>query len=102
METTGNTLVAWSAVVGTLLPLVISMVKSNSWSTQIKRMVALLVSAVAAVITTGAELGWDMITWDSLLTSFPVIFAMAQTTYTGFWEDTAPEKAAEAMFDRAA
>jgi hypothetical protein len=82
-----------SVIVGSFLPLVISLVKGANMTTQWKRAIAVLVSALAAFVTVGAENGWvfgsDL--WTNLFQSFGVIFALAQTTYTGFWEDTAIE-----------
>lgn len=87
--------VAYAAVVGALLPLVISLVKGANMTRQAKQIIALLVSGVAAVVTVGATQGWMFSTWagfwDAILVSFGLIFAEAQTFYTGFWEDRAVE-----------
>ena len=89
-----------SVVVGALLPLVISLVKNQSWSKQSKRVVALVASVVAAVLTVGASEGWsaldltDSANWATLAASFGLVYTLAQTTYSGFWEGTGPDAAA--------
>lgn len=74
-----------SAAVGALLPLVISFIKKSGWSQQQKRMLSVVVALIAAVITTAATTGWGL---EQLLASAGTIFALAKTTYDGFWEDT--------------
>lgn len=99
MENAPLDLAAWSAVVGTLLPLVISLVKSANATTQVKRAVAVIVSIVASVVTTGAVEGWNFADggsfWQLLIWSFTPIYALSQTTYQGFWKDTAIETSLE-------
>lgn len=82
-----------SVIVGSFLPLVISLVKGANMTTQVKRVIAVLVSALAAVIVVGADAGWtfDAFSWEQAVQSFGLIFALAKTTYSGFWEDTAVE-----------
>ncbi len=88
-------LIAWSALVGSLLPLVISLVKGGNMTKGAKQLVALLVVVIASVVTVGANEGWVFASvgefFNLALTSFTAIFALAQTTYTGFWEDRAIE-----------
>jgi hypothetical protein len=79
--------VAVATIVGALLPLVISFFKQAGWSNQAKKVFAMVVSVLAAVIMTGGTEGWDMLTWQNLIASSGVIIALAQTTYLGFWED---------------
>lgn len=84
-----------AAIVGAILPLLISLVKGANMTRQAKQIIALLVSGVAAVVTVGATQGWMFDTWsgfwDAAIVSFGLIFAEAQTFYTGFWEDRALE-----------
>ncbi len=88
-------LIAWSAVVGSLLPLIISLVKGANMSTGAKQVIALLVAVIASVVTVGATEAWAFASagdfFNLVLTSFTAIFALAQTTYTGFWQDRAVE-----------
>lgn len=85
--------VTLSVIVGAFLPLVISLVKGANMTRGVKQFIALIVSAVAAFITVAADSGWvfDSALWGNLVQSFGLIFALAQTTYTGFWEDRAIE-----------
>ena len=88
-------LIAWSAIVGTFLPLVISLVKGANMNKGAKQVIALLVVTVASVLTVGADQGWVFASvgefFNLALASFTAIYALAQTTYTGFWEDRAVE-----------
>jgi hypothetical protein len=81
--------VSYSAAVGALLPLVISLVKRQHWSTQTKRLVAVVVSLIAAVATVAAT--EQSLNPELLLASAGTIFALAKTTYDGWWEDTGVE-----------
>lgn len=73
-----------------LVPLVTSLIKQPSWSTSVKRVLALVVSVGFAVASVLADAGgFD---FELLLTNFAVIYTLAQTTYLGLWEDSAPEK----------
>lgn len=87
--------IAWSAVVGALLPLVISLVKGANMTRGVKQFIALAVSGVAAVVVVAADQMWVFDNWpqfaNQALVSFGLIFAEAQTFYTGFWEDRAVE-----------
>lgn len=98
--------VAIAGVIGAVLPLVISLLKQQTWSTQVKKFVSAGLAVVAAIIYTGASEGWAISSfsdfWSYLITSAAVIFALAQTTYSGFWEDTAVEVRLANSFDRAA
>lgn len=78
--------VSISAVVGALIPLLISLIKRAHWSNFQKKMAALGVSLVAAVATVVVTEGsFDI---ELLLASAGTIFALAKTTYDGIWEDT--------------
>ena len=94
--------VAISGIVGALLPLIISFLKQTSWSTQVKRVFSFVLSIISAIVVTGASEGWAELSLNNLVTSFAVIFALAQTTYTGLWQDTSVEVAASNAFDRTA
>ena len=60
-------MLAIAAMVGALLPLVISLFKQSTWSTQVKKYFAFAVSVVAAIITTGATEGWSALNWANLV-----------------------------------
>jgi protein-S-isoprenylcysteine O-methyltransferase Ste14 len=99
-------LMAISAIVGALLPLLISFIKQSTWTSQLKKSVSLLLAVVSAVVATGVSQSWAIGSWADfwsyLLPSFGAIYALAQTTYMGFWEDTPIEARLAAAFDRAA
>lgn len=94
-------LVAWSAAIASFLPLVISFLKGQSWSPQAKKNLAMGISIVTAVITTAATEGWQFGVWNEflprLVVSFGTVQALAQTTYSGFWKDTAVETKLESV-----
>ena len=98
--------VAIAGLIGAVLPLIISLLKQQTWSTQVKKFVAAGIAGAVAIVYTGASEGWAVGSfsdfWSYLVTSFAVIFALAQTTYIGFWEDTAVEVRLGEAFDRAA
>lgn len=92
-------LIAWSSAIGSFLPLVISFLKGASWSDRAKRNFAMVISIVASVVTTAAVEGWSFgdpqTFFGQLVISFGNIQALAQTTYQGFWKDTALETSLE-------
>jgi len=87
--------VAVSAVVGIVLPLAISLLKNvgATWNTQLVRAFAFALAAAAAVIQTGAELGWSNLDVNIILGSFTIIYTLAQSTFKGLWEGTKIETA---------
>lgn len=97
-------LVAWSAAVASFLPLLISFLKGQSWSAQAKKALAMIVSIIAAVLTTAATEGWSFVPfsefWPRLVISFGTVQSLTQTTYKGFWEDTAVEAKLESVGSR--
>lgn len=82
-----------SVIIGALLPLVISLVKGANMTKGVKQFIAVICAGVAAFVAVGVDGGWafDSTLWGHLVQSFGVIFALAQTTYLGFWEDRAVE-----------
>jgi hypothetical protein len=89
-----------SVLVGSFLPLVITLVKRAGWSGARKKWFALACSAAAAVITVAASEGLELGTWlgwQGLLGSFGAVYTLGQTTYLGFWEDTKVEAVLESI-----
>lgn len=86
---------AMAAVVGIVLPLLISLLKDvgRTWPTQVVKAFSFVLAVVAAVIQTGADLGWTELDINTIFASFTVIYVLAQTTYKGLWEDTKIETA---------
>ena len=86
---------AISAVIGVALPLVISLLKNvgSGWNTQVVRLFSFAIAAIVAVVQTGVEMGWTALDINTILSSFTVIYALAQTTYKGLWEGTKIEAA---------
>jgi hypothetical protein len=74
-----------SAFVGIVMPLVVSVINQEHWSSQLKGVVALLVSFVAAAVTTWAEGGLH---GHSLASSFLIVFGATIATYRVFWKPT--------------
>ena len=77
-------------IIGALLPLAISLVKRAGWSNMVKKVIAGAVSAVVAVVAYFIfQGGWNG--WAPLVADAAIIYAMAQVTYLGFWEDSVVE-----------
>ncbi len=96
--------VAVSVIIGTLLPLVISLLKNvpRTWPRQVVKALALVVAVIAAVVQVGVDLGWTELSFSQVFASFGVIYALAQTTYKGIWEDTALEIGLALSFNKEA
>lgn len=94
---------AWAALIGAALPLLISFLKQSAWSTNVKKYVATAVSVVVAFVYTGAQEGWAISSfddfWSLAIVSAAGIYALAQATYLGFWENTAVEVRAAKTLD---
>lgn len=91
-----------SAAVGFVLPLVISLLKQDTWPSQIKKYFSFGLALVSAVVSTGLQMGWTTLSFQQVVGALAVIFPLAQTTYTGFWEDTKVEVKLAETFDRSA
>jgi hypothetical protein len=74
-----------SAFVGLVMPLVVSVINQEHWSSPVKGFVAVLVSLVASLVTTWANGGLH---GHSLASSFLVIFGATLATYRIFWKPT--------------
>ena len=91
---------AWiGAVIGFFLPLVISFVKNASMSTQVKRVLALVISAIAGIVSTGIQAQWSFASPGEFaqLTLFSItdIYVLSAVIYRNFWEGTSIEVALE-------
>ncbi len=74
-----------SAFVGLIVPLVVSSVNQTHWRSQVKGVVAILVSLVAAVVTSWAA---GDLHGKSLATSFLIVLGATLSTYRIFWKPT--------------
>jgi hypothetical protein len=74
-----------SAFVGIVMPLVVSVVNQTHWKSQIKGLVAILVSLVAAFLT--SWIAGDL-NGKSFATSFLIVLGATLTTYRVFWKPT--------------
>jgi VIT1/CCC1 family predicted Fe2+/Mn2+ transporter len=74
-----------SAFVGLVMPLVVSLVNQTHWKSQIKGLVAILVSLVAAFLT--SWIAGDL-NGKSFATSFLIVLGATLTTYRIFWKPT--------------
>ena len=74
-----------SAFVGLLVPLIVSFVNQTHWKSQVKGLVAIVVSLVAAVVTSWAA---GDLHGRSLATSFLIVLGATLTTYRVFWKPT--------------
>lgn len=76
----------YSALVGAFVPLVISFIKRAGWSVQQKKLLSVVIAVVAAVATVIVAEG--SLDFELLLASAGTIFALAKTSYDGWWETT--------------
>lgn len=79
------------------LPLAISFLKRQSWSTQTKKYFAFGISALAGVVNTGIQAAWafDSVGQFASLTALSVVdvYVASSVIYRNFWEGTSPEQA---------
>lgn len=73
---------------GFIVPFIVSFLKSNNWSQEIKHALSLVVALVFAVATTAIDKGVSLDTWQALVSNFGVIFAEAQIFYIQFFQKT--------------
>lgn len=94
--------VAVSAVIGITLPFAISFLKNigKTWNTQLVRGFAFALAAGAAVVQTGAQLGWEALDFNQIALAFTAIYTLAQTSFKGLWEGTNIESALSATFNK--
>lgn len=89
------------AVVGFFLPLVTSFVKQASWSTQTKRILALILAVIAGVVMAGVQGQWvfDSVGEFAQLALFSItdVYVLAAVVYRNFWADTAVERSLESV-----
>lgn len=93
---------AWvGAVIGFFLPLVTSAVKQQTWGTQAKRVLALVIAAIAGVVNVGVQAGWEFASAGDFiqLAVFSVVdvYVAAAVVYRNFWEDTKAETSLAAI-----
>lgn len=93
---------AWIAtLVGFFLPLLISFVKRQNWSTQTKRVFALVTSAVAGLVTVGLKLGLEITDpagfAQGALLAIVDVYVVSAVAYQNFWKDTGIEKSLESV-----
>lgn len=90
-----------NATIGFFLPLVISFLKRANWSQNAKKTFALVVSAVAGVVSVGVEAAWDFAGAAEFaqlaVASITQVWVTAQAFYLGFWEDRSLERTLESV-----
>lgn len=84
--------VTLNATIGVLLPPVISLLKRQTWPTNVKKYFAAALAIIAGVVSVGVSEGWAMLDFGLIVSSIAIIYPLVQTTYLGFWEDTAVDE----------
>lgn len=86
-------LAAWTAIVGTFLPLIIQIVKkavdgAGTWTTRAKQILALVVAAVGGLATTAGVEGWNFAahTWQEFVAVATGVWAVSQVAYASLWK----------------
>jgi VIT1/CCC1 family predicted Fe2+/Mn2+ transporter len=80
-----SNLAMWSALVGTLLPLVVAFINRCNWPAGAKAIVAVLTSAIAGAVT--AWLNGELAGRD-VTTAILIVATATVTSYHGFWKPT--------------
>jgi peptidoglycan/LPS O-acetylase OafA/YrhL len=83
--------IATSAVVAMLLPAAISLLKNigKTWNTQVVRVFAFGMAFVAAAFQVGIEQGWTFpLDWGMVIGAGALIYAVAQASFKGLYENT--------------
>jgi hypothetical protein len=81
-----------SALVGFLLPLVISVIQQMHWRNAFRVIVALVIIAIASTITAWAEGKLNLKDWSATLIT---IYLMTKTTYLAVWKPSGISPAIE-------
>ncbi|MGG7574076.1 hypothetical protein [Streptomyces sirii] len=83
------------AQVGALLPLLTAIVQRPAWSTEVKKVVAVVLALVAGVVTVAASGGWEQFQHGTLtFATLTAVLAASQSTYDLVWK---PSKVAPAI-----
>jgi len=83
-----DALVIISVVQGLLLPFVVSFLKGQQWSHNVKLLFSMVVSLIVAGITLLVKNDFD---WNYLLANAALVWASAQILYKTWFEDTGVE-----------
>jgi VIT1/CCC1 family predicted Fe2+/Mn2+ transporter len=80
-----SNLAMWSALVGTLLPLLVAFVNRSTWSSGAKAVVAVISSAIAGTVT--AWLNGELSGRD-VVTAILIVATATVASYHGLWKPT--------------
>lgn len=80
-----NTLVIISVIQGILLPVVVSFLKGQQWSTNVKFLFSIGVSIAVAAVTLFVESNFD---WKFLVANAATVWASAQVVYQTWFKET--------------
>lgn len=87
--------VTTGAQVGAFLPLITAIVQRPSWSTEVKKIVAVVLALVAGVVTVATAGGWEQFQHGTLtFAAIMSVLAASQATYDLVWK---PSKVAPAI-----
>ncbi|MFG2865440.1 hypothetical protein [Streptomyces sioyaensis] len=75
------------AQVGALLPLLTAIVQRPAWSTEVKKVVAVVLALAAGVFTVAASGGWEQFQHGALtFATLATVLAASQSTYDLIWK----------------
>lgn len=87
--------VTTGAQVGAFLPLITAIAQRPSWSTEVKKIVAVVLALVAGVVTVATAGGWEQFQHGTLtFATIMSVLAASQATYDLVWK---PSKVAPAI-----
>lgn len=81
--------ITFSVIAGLVVPFLVSFLKSKAWSTQVKQLVAIVVSLVVGAGITIIDNGVAIANWQDFLANFGIIFTVANVWYSQYFGDTA-------------
>lgn len=85
-----NTALGFSALVGVVLPVVISYLKNTAWTAKAKQLLSVGISLVAGIgitlIDNGVQFDWS--NTQAALANVAVVFTVAQTVYFQYFGNT--------------
>lgn len=84
-EVFDDNLTLYMAVLGWLIPLVISFVKQAGWSKTVKGLIAAVVSVVSAIIAAAIAGHWNP---EDVTRSILIVLTLSQVSYVTFWKSS--------------
>ena len=89
-------LIAYSALIGFFLPILLGIISQESWNSQTKAVLAFMSYVAAALIITYFRNEFNV---NDLVTSFGTVLVLAISGYKGLWKPVGIEDAIHSLTD---